>query len=153
MILKSPKASSLRVTFSLGICLSAFAWGKTDWSVSSSVFASSNVYLNFKEWLFNRGVTQNCIIFTRSCNFLAHAKENCCRPSQVNMHLTFPCHRILSSWQVAQIWPPNSLHWGINLTPSPSVFKQGASSILTPGVHGQLWLFTVTNPLQLHAVV
>lgn len=31
--------------------------------------------------------------------------------------------------------------------------QKGASLHLDASVHGQLWLFTVTNPLQLHAVV
>lgn len=126
-----------------------FAWHMSKcicinrWSVSTPVFVSSNIYLNFKQWLFHRGVTQNYIIFTRPCNFLANVNGNCSCPSQVNIHPTFPCHHIQSSWQVSQIWPPNSQQWGINLRSSPSVFKQGASSIFTFMVsYGFLWSLT-----------
>lgn len=106
-----------------------------------SVLTRSNIFHNFKECFFHRGVTQNCIIFTRPC----WCKRNCYRPAQIDMHSTFPCHHSQSPWQVVQLWPPNPLQWGINLPPSPSVFKHGGSSILTLLFMvscGCLWLLT-----------
>lgn len=151
--LKSSAASSLWMTFSLGICLSAFAWGKTDWSVSSSLFARSNIYLHFKEWLFHRGVTQNCIIFTRPCKFPANAKEKLLLPltSKYASHISLSSHPIFltsgsnMTTQFTTAWNKSA--------PISICLQKGASLHLDASVHGQLWLFMVTNPLQLHAVV